>query len=193
MTFSGILKYLKNNYVISISGFIVLACLGSYVARNGQVSRLEANYDDSNMRRGRVLKNFKYASDLKEDLEAMRILKADAEAWLFLSENLAVNQRYFYQIESSAGVKLQGLQQSIKPLPSGKASKKARKKAAKAKYRGISYGMRVIGTYEQVLGFMKKVEGGSAFVRLENFAIASIRGSSLVSLQLEIEVLGVKS
>lgn len=195
MTLPSVFEYFKKNYIVACSGFFILICFVINFVRSEQVERLEADYDDLNVRHSRVIKNFKYGSDLESDLEEMREMEKEGVSRLFRPENLAVNQRYFYEIESATGVTLRNLQQIVIPAPTGKGSKKARKKAAKLKYRSISYSMAVNGTYEQVLNFLKEIEGGDAFVRLNGLVLNSSRSKDGVgiSLRLGIEVLGVKS
>lgn len=195
MTLLSVFEYLKKNYIVTLSGFTILACLIVNFVRSEQIERLEADHDDLNVRHSRIIKNFKYGSELQADLEEMREMKNEGESRLFRPENLAVNQRYFYQIESATGVSLRNLKQIIVPPPTGKGSKAARKKAAKLMYRSISYSITVSGSYEQILNFLKKIEGGNAFVRLSGLVINSSRSNENagIDLQLGIDVLGVKS
>lgn len=195
MTFAGIWKYLKNNYIIALSGLVVVVCLAVFLVRDDQIRRRAADYDDLNVRRTRILKNMKYGVGLKEDLSQMESMINEAESRLFLPDDLAGNQRYFYQIERASGVTISNLQQIIKPIPTGKNSKMERKKAMKATYKPILYDMRVSGTYEQLLGFLREIEGGSAFASVEAFSISGSKGDggSLVMMRLSVEMLGRKS
>ncbi len=196
MTFASILSYLKKNYVIAICSTVAVACLGVYFVRNDQITRLAADYDDLTVRYSRILKNLKFGSDIEGDLEEMRAMQAEVESRLFSPEDLATNQRYFYQIESATGVEMASIQQIIKPLPDGKRNKKARKKAEQSPYQEIVYDMSVRGTYSEVLSFLREIEGGDAFATLNGFSIIDAKtrvGAPEVEMRLSINVLGRKS
>ncbi len=196
MTFLSILEYLKKNYIIAVCSAVALVCLGVYFVRNDQITRLAADYDDLTVRYSRILKNLKFASDIEDDLAELKSMKADAESRLFSPEDLATNQRYFYQIESSTGVEMLSIQQVIKPLPDGKKNKKARKKAEQSPYQEILYDMNLRGTYLEVLSFLREIEGGSAFAVLNGFSIvdSKSRGDEpQVEMRVSVNVLGRKS
>ncbi len=196
MTFLSVFEYLKKNYIIAVCGFVVLICLGVYFVRNDQITRLAADYDDLTVRHSRILKNLKFAAEIEGDLEEMKAMKVDAESRLFSPEDLATNQRYFYQIESATGVEMLSIQQVIKPLPEGKQNKKARKKAERSPYQEILYDMNVQGSYSEVLAFLREVEGGAAFAVLDSFSIVdatSPTGDPEVEMRVSVDVLGRKS
>ncbi|MDQ8201660.1 hypothetical protein [Pelagicoccus sp. SDUM812003] len=189
-----VLKYLKKNYVIAISGAVVVLCSVVFFIRDDQIRRRSADYDDLDIRRTRILKNMKYGVGLKDDLEEVKSMMKEAESRLFLPDDLAGNQRYFYQIERASGVTISNLQQIIKPIPTGKNSKQERKKAMKATFKPILYDMSVTGTYMDVLGFLREIEGGRAFATIDSFAMSGGKGEadSSVTMRLTVEVLGRK-
>lgn len=196
MTFQVLLAKLKKNYVIAASGAVVLVCLVVHFVRNEQITRMEADYDDLDVRRSRILKNMKYGAELEPDLAEMKEMMSEVEKRLFLPSDLATNQRYFYQLESATGVTITGLQQIVRPPPAGKDNKKARKLAARAKYQAIVYDMNVSGTYEQIIAFLRELEGGDAFACVDGFSIIQNKGkggASEVSMRLAVEVLGRKA
>lgn len=195
MNFPAILTYFKKNYILGICGFVSLVCLGIYIVRSEQITRLAADYDDLDIRRTRILKNLKFASDIEADLQEAQAFLKDAEGRLFSPEDLATNQRYFYEVESATGVQMKSIQQVIKDLPDGKRDKKARKKAAKSNFQEIIYDMNIQGTYENVLTFMRELEGGKAFMVLEAVSmipVKAVAGEPEVSVRLSVTVLGKK-
>lgn len=196
MNFSNLTEYLKKNYVIAISGFVVIVCVGVQFIRGEQVTRLAAEYDDLSVKRSRILKNLKNASDLETDLAELREYKTEIDNRLFLPEDLAANQRYFYQVESATGVHLANIQQIIKPLPTGKKNKKARMLAERSEFQEIIYDMGIQGTYTNVLKFLRAIEGGDAFAVLDGFSAVSAKGTNEdpeVSMRVTVNVLGKKS
>lgn len=198
MTFSTIIAYLKKNYIIAVSATIALICLGVHYVRGEQITRLAADYDDLSVRHTRILKNLKHASEIDGDLEELKRLMEVVDGRLFNPEDLATNQRYFYQIEASSGVKLDSMQQIVKPLPTGKGSQKARKKAARSKFQELVYDMEIRGSYPELLDFMRKVEGGDVFAVLDGFAVVPASGAlkeeeaGALSMRVSFSVLGRK-
>lgn len=196
MTFSTILDYLKKNYVVAISGLVAVLCLGVYFVRHDQITRLAADFDDLSVRRSRILKNLKFASGIETDLALMKSQISDVESRLFNPEDLATNQRYFYQIESATGVQMKSIQQLIKHLPTGKNAKKANKKAQQSHFQEIAYELDIQGEYRDVLAFLRELEGGKAFVVLNGFSMVTAKGvssSSEIAMRLSISVLGRRS
>ncbi|MDQ8186102.1 hypothetical protein [Pelagicoccus sp. SDUM812002] len=195
MTFASIFSYLKKNYIIAICSAVAVVCLGVYFVRNDQITRLEADYDDLTVRHSRILKNLKFGAEIESDLEELKAMESEVESRLFAPEDLATNQRYFYQIESSTGVQMESIQQIIKPLPDGKKNKKARKKAEQSPYQEIIYDMSVQGAYSEVLAFLRAIEGGEAFAVIDAFSIVDankMSGEPEVEMRLSVDVLGRK-
>ncbi|WP_309025833.1 hypothetical protein [Pelagicoccus enzymogenes] len=196
MTFLSIFSYLKKNYIVSICSLVAIVCLGVYLVRSDQITRLAADYDDLSVRHSRILKNLKFGSDIEADLDRLKTMSEEIEARLFSPEDLATNQRYFYQIESATGVEMASIQQIIKPLPEGKNNKQARMKAERSPYQEIIYDMSVQGTYTEVLSFLREIEGGEAFAVLDGFTIMDSKSKEAdpeVDIRLSVNVLGRKS
>ncbi|MBK1879947.1 hypothetical protein [Pelagicoccus mobilis] len=197
MTFSSIVSYLKKNYIIAGSAAVAIICSGIHFVRGEQITRLAADYDDLSVRHTRILKNLKFADEIDGDLELMKSMEADIESRLFSPEDLATNQRYFYQIESTSGVDMASIQQIVKALPSGKVDKKARKKAERSKFQELVYDVEIGGTYSEVLTFFREVEGGDAFAVVDGFIAApgsANEGTAdRVSVRVSFNVLGRKS
>lgn len=199
MTFLTIFEYLKKNYVIALSAVIALVCLGVHYIRGEQVMRLAADYDDLTVRHTRILKNLKHASEIDADLDEIESLMEDVDSRLFNPEDLATNQRYFYEIESSSGAKIASIRQIVKPLPSGKGSQKARKKAARSRFQELVYDIELRGSYSEILNFMRKVEGGDAFAVLDGLILSSssVAGNSSekrnLKMKFSVSVMGRKA
>ncbi|MDQ8196564.1 hypothetical protein QEH56_00305 [Pelagicoccus enzymogenes] len=187
---------MKKNYIVSICSLVAIVCLGVYLVRSDQITRLAADYDDLSVRHSRILKNLKFGSDIEADLDRLKTMSEEIEARLFSPEDLATNQRYFYQIESATGVEMASIQQIIKPLPEGKNNKQARMKAERSPYQEIIYDMSVQGTYTEVLSFLREIEGGEAFAVLDGFTIMDSKSKEAdpeVDIRLSVNVLGRKS
>lgn len=196
MSFDSIFKYFKKNYAVVLSALVAVVCAGVHFVRGEQITRLAADSDDLSIRHSRILKNLKFASDIDIDLDELEKLNIEVFSRLFQPEDLATNQRYFYQIESTSGIQMTRIHQLTKALPSGKANKKARKKAERSSFQPLVYDMNIVGEYREVLAFMREVEGGDAFAALDGFSVVpakGVDGESLLNMRISFDVMGSKS
>ncbi len=194
--FSNLIDLLRKNVLVGILGLVLLVSLCFIFVRSEQLTLLDANHDDLSVRRTRVLKNFRNGSDIASNLDRIKLMQEEAQSRLFRAEDLAANQRYFYQIESATGISILNMHQAVKQLPAGKKNRKARALAARSKYETIVYDISLFGDYEQILDFFRHVEGGRAFARIDGFALSRGKGgagSSMINARVSVEVLGSKS
>ena len=134
--------------------------------------------------------NVMNASKLDEQFEAMTQAIQAIEARLVHSDQLAINKQYFYKIESETQTKLTGLNQSGVATPG--------KNSGKNSYVAVVYGINVKGTYPQLLDFVRRVENGEHFSRVEGLVLAHVSGgenspvsASSITLSLNLELLGL--
>ena len=99
---------------------------------------------------------------------------------------LAINQQYFYRLESETGVKLLDLRQN--PVPAAKLG------AKNGGYLGVPYNISIQGTFPQVIAFLRRLEHGRHFTRFNTVSIAKSVGSEAtadtLTVALNIELLG---
>jgi Tfp pilus assembly protein PilO len=119
---------------------------------------------------------------LAEELEELRKRTKEMEDNLVIENNLAVNLWYFYNFEEQTKVQLPELNPLSSPL-----TDKA------AEFRRMPYGLRVLGTYEQVSAFLYALETGSRLLRITSFNLARADpAGQAVTLDLNVELLGKK-
>lgn len=119
-------------------------------------------------------------STLRQELNDIRMITRRMEENLVVETNLAENLWYFYKLEEQTKAQLPELHQVSSP-----SSDKS------PQFRRVPYGLRVIGTYEQVAGFVLALETGPRLVKITTFAISRTDPSGAsVSMDLNVELLG---
>lgn len=196
MNIKANLGVLKKHWIPSVSGLVILVCAGAYFLRSEQIQRLELDYDDLNVRMGRILANMRNSDGIDKDVTEAKRLLTDGTARLFTPSELAANQRYFYQLESSTGVQLTNLQQSLRTAEAAGGPRRPQRRQAASKYQELAYEVSLTGTYENVLKFLRELEDGRAFYRLDSFSALqskTIDDVSIVGLRLSVTILGSKA
>jgi Tfp pilus assembly protein PilO len=134
--------------------------------------------------------NVTSASRLDEQLAAMTQAIQAIEARLVHADQLAINKQYFYKIESETQTKLTNLSQS------GLVSWS--KNPGKTAYVAVAYSINVDGTYSQLLDFVRRVENGGHFSRVQGLTLShaagnenAAKGPTIISLSLNLELLGL--
>lgn len=195
MKFQAIVDLLRRRVVVSISCMIMIGCAGVYFFHMDKKADLESEIEQLDIRMSTILKNLKNSSGLEEDLvEADKRIEG-LDARLFDSQELATNYNYFFNLENETGVKLSGLKQLEYKEESGTTKKRKMPKPTKEAYEKIRYHMKATGEYGQIVNFMRRLEGGESFYRLEKFRLARPRdeSSKLLSMDLSLLILGRKS
>ena len=119
---------------------------------------------------------------LEQELADLRVRTKQIEDNLVVESNLAVNLWYFYNLEEQSKAQLPELHQVSSP-----ASDKS------AYFRRVPYGLRVLGTYEQVAAFLFSLETGPRLVKITSFNLARADAAGqTVTLDLNVELLGKK-
>jgi Tfp pilus assembly protein PilO len=119
---------------------------------------------------------------LKKELAAVREKTKEIEANLVDDADLAANLRYFYNLEEETKVRLPELHPVSSPPTD-----------VSAHYRRVPYGLRVLGTYDQVAAFLLALETGKRLSRITTFSFARTDPSGqAVALDLNVELLGKK-
>ena len=158
-----------------------------YFLNSGKKESLEEQYRVLSVQNGNILKNLKFYEGLEEDIAKMESFSMEVDERLFDSNELAANYNYFFTIEAKTGVRMSGLRQS--DLNKGEMVKMGLKESEM--FKEIRYMMSVDGSYEQLLVFLRELEGGKAFYRIENLAVFP-SGEENATIKLTALVLGKK-
>jgi len=165
--------------ILAVGWFVRGSRLNSILEEQVQVEA-EWSRVDYNLRRSR---------NLEADLERAQELEAEIKSRLLNPDEVAINHDYFYQIERETGVRLITLNQggtaeprTVGGLPSLR------------QHDAISYTLSVEGGFPEVLNFLSRVAHGRHLVRVSalNLSAATQGGSSVITANLQCQILGVK-
>ena len=100
----------------------------------------------------------------------------EGEARLIRASDIGINQQYFYRLETESGVKLVDLRQGARGTPKGGTVP-------------ISFTVSAQGDYAQVLAFLRALENGAHFCRVQSGSCSGPRKGP-VTVALNLELLG---
>lgn len=180
---SAIVTWAKKYPILLVCIFLCLI-MGAFIfMRSGAVGQLQADLDTVTGEVKRYSGNISNSAQLNEQTDFLRKANEAVKARTLSSESLAINLQYFYRLESETGVKYIDLR------PGGNAPRAGAKQPA-TEYVPLSYLVTIQGTYDQVLTYLRHIEAGGYFARV-NTASASGSGSTL-TVNLNLDLLGSK-
>ncbi len=179
-----LLDYLRRNIIISVCGAMVVVLLVALYLRSDEPSRLETALTD----RTAVLKKLKFnianSAQLDEHVAGLAAVNQGIAASALRVGDLAQNLKLFYELEAKTGVKLIDVRPvGVPPAPKG---------TAPGSYVPIPFAVTIEGNYEQLLNFVKRLEGGRELCRLNQATIFAGEEDSQ-RLSINIDVLGVRT
>lgn len=182
MTNQEALALIRKNPLTFGCGVLSFAlAVGSYL-RMEALPDAEAELTQKTAVAERLALNIKHSNQLKEQAETMTAATEAIDGRIIRASELGNNTQYFYKIESATGVKILDLRQTTANLA----------KPAKGSYAPVGFAVTVQGTFPQILGFLRQVEGGVHYSRVLTATCstnASARTSPL-TLALNLELLG---
>lgn len=171
---------------ITLGCAVVAIGLGVAIYLRGQgIPTAEDELDKKSTEGRRLELNLKNSAQLNEQVTAMGEAIAQIEPRLVHADELANNLQYFYKLEAETGTKLADLRQLGAPKPKGG-------KPAAGSFAPVAFSASVQGEYAAVLDFLRRLENGEHFVRVNNAAInlTTADRSGPIMLQLDLELLG---
>lgn len=188
MTTADLAALCKKHPISASCALLSVLLFAAAYLRQEEVPGAEAELSLRSADGDRVAINNKNAAQLREHAEAIAAARAEIEARLVRPRQLGTNTQYFYKLETDTGVKILDLRQTSGTSPTNTA-----KAAAKQSYVPVGFTVSVQGTLNQVLDFVRHVEGGAHYSRVLSASItsnAAARGSVL-TLGLNLELLGL--
>jgi Tfp pilus assembly protein PilO len=159
---------------VSLVLVVVIGLLGQWTVH------LETEYRERAQTGEAMLSFLVTGPEIRRELAYAREAVRRIEENLVVETNLAENVWYFYKLEEQTKARLSDLRQlSSTPIES------------KLPYRPIPYRLRLTGTYEQVAGFLGRLETGPRLALISAFSFRRRdTGGPAVVLELEVELLG---
>ncbi|RPF76034.1 MAG: hypothetical protein CBC31_009080 [Verrucomicrobia bacterium TMED71] len=195
MNFERLIETIRKNLVIAISGVVTATCMTVYVLHMDKKPDLESEIEQIDIRILTMLRNITNSASLEEDIEVVKSQISELDERMFQSQELATNYNYFFNIETSTNVSLSELKQVEIVTEDVDQKKHKMPNPIVDAYVKIRYDMRVNGTYQDLVYFMRALEGGPSFYQLEKFRLSksSTGGDELLSMDVSFLILGKKA
>jgi hypothetical protein len=183
MTNEELLAFVRKNPLGIGCGGLALLLGGAIYYRGDAVPEAEAELTQKTTESERLIANNKNATQLQEHFDALVGANKAIDARIVRSSQFAKNLQYFYKLESETGVKL---------TTDPRISPASAKKDPKAAFVSIPCNLSVQGNLTQLLGFLRRLESGTHYCRVQTVSIASAadRNASL-NLSINLELLGL--
>jgi len=194
MNVEGIVEFFRKSLVIAVSLFVIAGSMTVYLIHKDKKSLIDSEIEQVNIRISSMLKNIKNSKGMEEDIEAIEEKVEKLNARMFQSQELATNYNYFFNLEDETGIKVSDLKQVGIAEEELDPRKKKMPKPIIDSYEKIRYHLKASGEFGEIVNFLRKLEGGPSFYRLEEFRLAKSETgkTEILSLDLAFLMLGEK-
>lgn len=148
---------------------------------NGKVQELRSSLADRSREGEAMLSLLVGASIHRQELAFARETARRIEENLIIESNLAENTWYFFKLEEQTGAQVPALHQLSSPITD-----------KSPRYKRIPYTLRVAGTHEQVMSFLRAIETGPRITSVTGFNLSRRSARGDLTLELSLEILGKK-
>jgi len=168
----------KKRPLLVVAGAISLVLAITIYLRSGLLSVQQLELDKYSAESSRQRANVSNAAQLQEQLQFLIKANEAVRTRALTVGGLAQNIQYFYRLESEVGIKYLDLRASgMAPAVKDPI------------YVPINYIVNVQGSFAQIITFLRRLEQGAYFCRI-NSAVASSSDAGVI-LNLNIDLLGV--
>ena len=136
-----ILAFVKRYPVGVVCGLVGVIMLAGLYLRSDRADDLSDQSKQLEEQSKKILGEIRNGANIAEQYAALSAKTKDLDSRLIRGSERALNQRYFYRIESDTGVKEVNLQQTSSGAEPGKGDKRL--------YCGIGYSVIVTGDFRQ--------------------------------------------
>ncbi len=184
MTFADLIDKLRRHPLPASCGFVLLLSFFVFYFRMDVIAGLESRHEEVSRQAAQMDANVVAGGNLDEHVARMRGMLATLEERLVRSSELAVNLKYFYQVEAETGVTLADLRQVAA----------AAKAPEKGSYQSVGYSVVLTGGFPQIVAYFDELESGPRVYRISNFNLQKSRelSQSSLTLALNLELLGAR-
>jgi Tfp pilus assembly protein PilO len=175
MTTSDLIALAKKNPVIVVCVVLSLGILGAMYFRAGAIDEANKKLEERTALARRYALNLNQSAHLKDQYDTVVAANKAIENRMLRPAEIGINQQFFYKLESDSGVKLLDLRQ-------GGAVKKGA-------FAPISFTLSYQGDFSQAVAFLRALENGPHYFRLETASFGGGR-TGPVSVTLNLELLG---
>lgn len=174
----------KRRPLLFICGALVLALALCLYFRSGVPAELETRLAEREKELKRLTNNVKFSAQLNAQVETLRRANELVSSGALRPAELARNQQLFYRLEAESGVKLADIRQLMPPAS-------AKGAPAPVAYVPVPFSLTIMGDYEQIIGFLHRLDHGPALSRVTSASIARPE-DGVQSLSLTVDLLGLR-
>ena len=177
---SGFKKYTTLCVVMLVSALLALWLYIRVDVNDEQQAELDKVTAEDNLCRA----NITNGAQLQQQVDFLVQANAMITKRAFRAESLALNLQYFYKIESEIGIKYLDLRPGSRPVvANAKAGNKQR-------FTALSYAVSAQGNFTQIINYLRKLEQGAYFCRINS---ASLIGTDPnYTITLDLDFLGIQ-
>ncbi|MDP2138756.1 MAG: hypothetical protein Q8J74_12980 [Candidatus Didemnitutus sp.] len=158
MTSDDLVALIKKRPLAFVGALVAVLCAVALYFRLDAVEVAQAAFEEKEKEALRVDLNVRYLAGLAEQTVEIQKAASEFETRLIRAQQLANNLQFFYRIEAETGVKLIDVRQNAIP-PSTRG-------APRGAYSPIPYSVSALGSFDQAHKFLRRVEEGPHFVRI---------------------------
>jgi len=183
MTNDELFALLKKNPLSVGCGVLSLALAAGIYFRGDEVPAAEKLLAEKSDEGTRLAANLQNAAQLKEQVDTLTACEKELEARVIHASQTLNNYQYFYKLESETGAKMTVISQA--PVAPSK-------NAAKTTYMGVPFTITVMGTMNQMIDYLRRLENGTRYCRVMSVTcgVPLSDRNSPVTLALNLELLG---
>lgn len=172
-------SWLKKYPVIAVCGMVSLVLLITSYLRSGLLAEQLAELEKYSNESSKHQANISNAAQLQDQFSFLVQANKAVRDRALTIDGLAQNLQYFYRLEADVGIKYLDLRPGSRPAADSKLV-----------YVPLNYIVSVQGNFSQIISFLRRLEQGSYFCRI-NTVVAS-GSDSTVTLNLNLDLLGVQ-
>lgn len=178
-----LLNALKRYPVLSAAVLICIPLAAICFYRADALVEQQAELDKLKAVRDLYRANIANSSQLQQQVDFLVQAKVAIAKRAFPKDSLPLNLQYFYKLEAEVGIKYVN-------NPTFRAAATGVKQAAGAVYIPLNYSVSVQGSFPQIITYLRYLEQGDYFARINSASVLS-SGSS-VTLNLDLDLLGIQ-
>lgn len=190
MTNEDLIALIKKQPVAFLCGFVILASGLTLYFRSEAVDQAASEAQEKEKEFKKIDLNVRSTAGLPEATSEIQAAAKQFEARLVRAPQLANNLQIFYRLETETGLKLLDARQL--PVPALRGGEK------RGAYVPVPFQVTVQGTYAQVHEFLRRLENGPHFQRLNQVTITkfsaggdtSFATSGALNANINLELLG---
>ena len=176
--------WVKKRPLLTTCALLVAALGLALYFRLDVQTTLETQLAEREKELSRLTNNVKFSAQLDTQLEALRQANARIADGALREADRARNQQVFYRLESDSGVQLVDIRQLAIPAP-------ARGGQAPKTFVSIPFNVTIRGDYEQIIGFLNRLDHGATLSRVSSAGVARPEGGQH-TLSFTVDMLGLR-